>query len=40
MLRQLGRYLAQQDAPDLNARLYESWRRSRQSLHANSRRKE
>ena len=40
MLRQLGRYLAHQDAPDLNARLYESWRRSRQSLHANSRRKE
>jgi integrase/recombinase XerD len=40
MLRQLGRYLAQQDAPDLNARLYESWRRSRQWLHANSRRKE
>lgn len=40
ILRQLGRHLAQQGAPDLNAQLYESWRRSRQMLHTNSRRKE
>lgn len=40
ILRQLGRYLAQQGAPDLNVRLYEGWRRSRERLHANSRRKE
>lgn len=40
ILRQLGRYLAQQGAPDLNALLYESWRRSREGLHANTRRKE
>jgi integrase len=40
ILRQLGRHLAQQGAPDLSAELYESWRRSRQWLHANSRRKE
>lgn len=40
ILRQLGRYLAQQGAPDLNGPLYESWRHSRHTLHANSRRKE
>lgn len=40
ILRQLGRYLAQQGAPDLNGPLYESWRHSRRTLHANSRRKE
>jgi integrase len=40
ILRQLGRYLAQQGAPDLNGELYESWRRSRETLHSNSRRKE
>lgn len=39
-LRQLGGYLAQQGAPDLNASLYESWRRSRARLHANTRRME
>jgi integrase/recombinase XerD len=40
ILRRLTAYLAQQGASDLNATLYESWRRSRQRLHANTRRKE
>jgi integrase len=40
ILRRLTAYLAQQGASDLNANLYESWRRSRQRLHANTRRKE
>ena len=39
-LKQVGGYLAQQGAPDLNAPLYESWRRSRAGLHANTRRTE
>lgn len=39
-LRQLGGYLAQQGAFDLSASLYESWRRSREGLHANTRRAE
>jgi integrase/recombinase XerD len=39
-LRQVGCHLAQQGAPDLNAPLYESWRRSREGLHANTRRTE
>jgi integrase len=39
ILSQLGRYLAEKGAPDLDSELYENWRRSRESLHANSRRK-
>lgn len=40
ILRGLAGYLAQQGAADLDAALYESWRRSREGLHPNTRRKE
>jgi len=39
VLSQIGRYLAQNSAVDLDGVLYENWRRSRASLHSNSRRK-
>ncbi len=39
VLSQIGRYLAKNGAVDLNGVLYEDWRRSRASLHSNSRRK-
>ncbi len=39
ILSLLGRYLATAGAPDLDGPQYESWRRSRASLHSNSRRK-
>jgi integrase/recombinase XerD len=38
-LSQLGRYLAENGAVDLDGALYERWRGSRASLHSNSRRK-
>ena len=38
-LRQLGRHLIECGASDLDLALYESWRRSRATLHSNSRRK-
>lgn len=38
-LSQLGRYLAQNGAQDLDGVRYEDWRRSRAGLHSNSRRK-
>ena len=38
-LSQLGRHLVTSGAKDLDATHYESWRRSRSSLHSNSRRK-
>lgn len=40
ILRGLARHLAQEGATDLDASLYTSWRRSREGLHANTRRKE
>jgi len=39
ILSQLGRYLAEKGAPDLDSELYENWRRSRETRHANTRRK-
>lgn len=39
LLSQLGRYLAQNGAQDLDASSYEEWRRSRARLHSNTRRK-
>jgi integrase/recombinase XerD len=38
-LQQLGRFLQEQHAADLNSGLYEQWRITRKALHANSRRK-
>jgi len=38
-LSQLGRHLVKNGANDLDAALYEGWRRSRAALHSNSRRK-
>ena len=40
ILKRLAGYLAQRGAADLDAPLYESWRRSREGLHPNTRRKE